>query len=100
MCPATVSNGAINLSPRKRRAFAKIARVLRPGGRFCVSDLVVDDDLPPEVLSSGPARAGCNAWPRLEHHMTDERATWEPGVAEGGARGSVCTGPDRGGSGG
>jgi arsenite methyltransferase len=56
-----VSNGVINLSPRKSRAFAEIARVLRPGGRFCVSDLVVDDDLPPEVLSSGAAWAGCIA---------------------------------------
>ena len=58
---AVISNGVINLSPRKARVFAEIARVLRPGGRFCVSDLVVDDDLPPEVLSSGAAWAGCIA---------------------------------------
>jgi arsenite methyltransferase len=56
-----ISNGVINLSPRKSRAFAEITRVLRPGGRVCVSDLVVNDDLPPEVLSSGPAWAGCIA---------------------------------------
>jgi SAM-dependent methyltransferase len=56
-----VSNGVINLSPRKSRAFAEIARVLRPGGRICVSDVVVNDDLPPEILSSGPAWAGCIA---------------------------------------
>ena len=56
-----ISNGVINLSPRKSRAFAEITRVLRPGGRICVSDLVVNDDLPPEVLSSGPAWAGCIA---------------------------------------
>jgi SAM-dependent methyltransferase len=56
-----ISNGVINLSPRKSRAFAEIARVLRPGGRICVSDLVVNDDLPPDVLSSGPAWAGCIA---------------------------------------
>jgi hypothetical protein len=35
--------------------------VLRPGGRVCVADLVVDDDLPPEGLSSGVAWAGCIA---------------------------------------
>ena len=35
--------------------------MLRPGGRVCVADLVVDDDLPPEVLSSGAAWAGCIA---------------------------------------
>jgi SAM-dependent methyltransferase len=56
-----ISNGVINLSPRKSRVFAEIARVLRPGGRFCVSDLVVDDDLPPEVQSSQAAWAGCIA---------------------------------------
>lgn len=56
-----VSNGVINLSPRKSRALAESARVLRPGGRFCVSDLLVDEDLPPEVMSSGAAWAGCVA---------------------------------------
>ena len=58
---AVISNGVINLSPRKSRTFAEITRVLRPGGRICVSDIVVNDDLPPEVLSSGPAWAGCIA---------------------------------------
>jgi arsenite methyltransferase len=33
--------------------------VLRPGGRLCVSDLTVDEDLPPEVLTSEAAWAGC-----------------------------------------
>jgi SAM-dependent methyltransferase/quercetin dioxygenase-like cupin family protein len=56
-----ISNGALNLSPRKSRVFAEIARVLRPGGRVCVADLVVDDDLPPEILASGTAWAGCIA---------------------------------------
>lgn len=56
-----ISNGVINLSPRKSRALAESARVLTPGGRFCVSDLLVDEDLPPEVLSSGAAWAGCVA---------------------------------------
>lgn len=56
-----ISNGVVNLSPRKSRALAEAARVLRPGGRFCVSDLTVDQDLPPEVLSSGAAWAGCVA---------------------------------------
>jgi SAM-dependent methyltransferase len=67
-----VSNGVINLSPRKSRAFAEIARVLRPGGRFCVSDLVVNDDLPPEVLSSGAAWAGCIAGALSERVFADK----------------------------
>jgi SAM-dependent methyltransferase/quercetin dioxygenase-like cupin family protein len=67
-----ISNGVINLSPRKSRAFAEIARVLRPGGRFCVSDLVVDDDLPPEVMSSGAAWAGCIAGALSERVFVDK----------------------------
>lgn len=54
-----ISNGVINLSPRKSRALAEVARVLRPGGRLCVSDLTVEDDLPPEILTSESAWAGC-----------------------------------------
>ncbi|HYU56454.1 MAG TPA: methyltransferase domain-containing protein [Actinomycetota bacterium] len=53
-----ISNGVINLSARKSRALAEIHRVLRPGGRLCVTDLVVDDDLPQEVLTSDSAWAG------------------------------------------
>src|SRR5262245_19307962 len=39
-----ISNGVLNLSPRKARAIAECARVLRTGGRFCVSDLTVTED--------------------------------------------------------
>src|SRR5436190_1311726 len=53
-----ISNGVINLSARKSRALMEIHRVLSPGGRLCVADLVVDDDLPPEVLTSDSAWAG------------------------------------------
>ncbi|MGH2700000.1 MAG: methyltransferase domain-containing protein [Actinomycetota bacterium] len=54
-----ISNGVINLSPRKARALAECARVLRPDGRFCVSDLTIDEEeLPPEVLTHPAAWAG------------------------------------------
>jgi arsenite methyltransferase len=38
---------------------AECARVLRPGGRLCVSDLTVQGDLPPEILTRPAAWAGC-----------------------------------------
>lgn len=53
-----LSNGVVNLSPRKSRAFAEIFRILRPGGRMVVADIVVDEDLPPEILTSAAAWAG------------------------------------------
>jgi arsenite methyltransferase len=57
-----VSNGVINLSARKARVMAECARVLRPGGRLCVSDLTVEqDDLPPEISTQPAAWAGCVA---------------------------------------
>lgn len=57
-----ISNGVINLSARKARVMAECARILRPGGRLCVSDLTVEqDDLPPEILTQPAAWAGCVA---------------------------------------
>jgi len=53
-----ISNGVLNLSPRKSRAFAEIFRILRPGGRMVVADIVVDEELPTEVLTSAAAWAG------------------------------------------
>lgn len=53
-----ISNGVLNLSVRKGRALAEANRVLRAGGRLCVADLTVDDELPPEVLTSDAAWAG------------------------------------------
>jgi ubiquinone/menaquinone biosynthesis C-methylase UbiE len=54
-----ISNGVLNLSPRKARALAECARVLRPGGEFCVADVTVEEEeLPPEVLTHPAAWAG------------------------------------------
>lgn len=53
-----LSNGVVNLSPRKSRVFAEIYRILRPAGRFVAADIVVNDDLPPEIFTNPAAWAG------------------------------------------
>ena len=58
---AILSNCVINLSPDKDAVFGEAYRVLRPGGRMNVSDMVVDGDLPPAVRDSLNAWAGCIA---------------------------------------
>jgi arsenite methyltransferase len=54
-----ISNGVINLAPRKRRVLAECARVLGAGGKLSISDLTVgDEELPPEILSHPATWAG------------------------------------------
>jgi len=56
-----ISNCVINLSADKRRVFAEAFRVLKPGGRFAVSDIVVKGQLPGPVRRSMEAWTGCFA---------------------------------------
>jgi arsenite methyltransferase len=53
-----ISNGVLNLSPRKGRAMSEIFRVVRPGGRISLADIVLDEELPPEVMTDPDAWAG------------------------------------------
>src|SRR5947199_1646702 len=56
-----ISNCVINLSADKRRVLAEAFRVLRPGGRFAVSDIVLRGALPEPVRQSFELWAGCVA---------------------------------------
>jgi SAM-dependent methyltransferase len=56
-----ISNCVINLSPEKARVFAEAHRVLRPGGRLAISDLVLKAPLPTGLLRSVEAYVGCVA---------------------------------------
>lgn len=56
---AVISNCVLNLVPDKARAFSEIRRVLKPGGRFTVSDIVVEGELPEDVRKSAEMWAGC-----------------------------------------
>ena len=56
-----VSNCVINLVPDKIKAFAEVHRVLKPGGHFSISDVVLKGELPPELKESAVMYAGCVA---------------------------------------
>jgi SAM-dependent methyltransferase len=56
-----ISNCVINLSPDKQQVWNEIARVLKPGGKACISDLALKNHLPEEVLKSVAALVSCVA---------------------------------------
>ena len=56
---AVTSNCMINLVPEKSRVFAEVARVLKPGGRLVISDVVLDGPLPEAVEKDVYAYVGC-----------------------------------------
>ena len=56
-----ISNCVINLSPDKAKVFTEAFRVLNPGGKLAVSDIVTDGPLPDAIKKSLSAWAGCVA---------------------------------------
>ncbi|MDZ7720625.1 MAG: arsenite methyltransferase [Balneolaceae bacterium] len=56
-----VSNCVLNLVPNKTKVFAEIHRVLKPGGHFSISDIVLEGDLPNALQSDAEMYAGCVA---------------------------------------
>jgi arsenite methyltransferase len=73
---AVTSNCVINLVPDKAAVFGEMARVLRPGGRAVVSDIVLDRPLPQAVAQDVLAWCGCvaGAAPRSEYFRLVEEA--------------------------
>ncbi len=61
MVDVIISNCVINLSPDKEKVFTEAFRVLKPGGKLAVSDIVTDGELPELVRNSLSAWAGCVA---------------------------------------
>jgi arsenite methyltransferase len=64
-----ISNCVLNLVPDKEKAFSEINRVLKQGGHFCVSDLVIQGELPQDLKNDAAMYAGCvsGALPREEY---------------------------------
>src|SRR5690606_35879078 len=56
-----ISNCVINLAADKSKVLREAFRVLKPGGRFAVSDIVATRDVPPAVRRSAGPRVGCVA---------------------------------------
>jgi len=56
---AVTSNCVINLVPDKAAVFREVARVLKPGGRLVISDIILDGPLPPSIEKDVYAYVGC-----------------------------------------
>ncbi len=71
-----ISNCVLNLVPDKAGAFAEMYRVLRPGGRFCVADIVATGELPGPVREAAGLYVGCiaGAMPEAGYLTLLERA--------------------------
>jgi len=71
-----ISNGVINLSADKAKVFAETARVLRPGGRLALADIVTSIQLPEGVTCDASLWAACigGAMQRDDYRQAIERA--------------------------
>jgi arsenite methyltransferase len=54
-----ISNGVINLSPDKKAVFAEAARVLRPGGRLAIADMISEQQLKESIVCNADLWASC-----------------------------------------
>jgi len=54
-----ISNCVLNLVPDKEKAFSEIYRILKPGGHFCISDIVTEGRLPQSAIEAYDLYSGC-----------------------------------------
>lgn len=64
-----VSNCVINLTPDKRRVFEEIRRVLKPGGRLCISDIVTASHIPVDMKYDERLRGECLGGAMLQEEL-------------------------------
>jgi len=55
----SVSNCVLNLVPNKKKAYQEVYRVLKPGGHFSMSDIVLRGNLPKDIMEAAEMYAGC-----------------------------------------
>src|SRR5436190_1252261 len=82
-----ISNCVINLSTDKPKVFAEMHRVLKPGGRIGISDVVANDDLSPDQRAERGSYVGCIAGALSFHE-------YEDGLRNAGFEGIVMTSTD------
>jgi arsenite methyltransferase len=58
-CDCVISNGVINLAPEKHVVFAEAARVLKPGGRLAIADIVSEQQLKESIVRDADLWASC-----------------------------------------
>lgn len=64
-----ISNGVVNLSPDKQQVFREIMRVLKPGGRLFLADVVVQRELTEDARSNPDLWAACVGGALVEHEL-------------------------------
>jgi arsenite methyltransferase len=66
-----VSNCVLNLVPGKNNVIKEIYRVLKPGGHFSISDIVLEGELPTEISETAAMYAGCVAGAVQKKHYLE-----------------------------